>query len=176
MLKNKQLKFTPGMSRKAETGEKTQTRRPIEPQPSEGWYPYAWCEIHKMIDGEFVLKNGHPVMLGLGYCNHDGGEGYVCPYGKPDDHFEWDGQEYEITDIRVERVQDISEEDAQTEGMQRPILYDPSKDIGMPVYPMTGQYKDAFKAYWDFIYAAKDFGWDANPWVWVIEFRRVANA
>lgn len=58
----------------------------------------------------------------------------------------------EITDVRVERVQAISEEDARAEGF-------PSRS------PFAGE--------WDAIYAAKGLGWDANPWVWVVEFRRV---
>lgn len=58
----------------------------------------------------------------------------------------------EITDVRVERVQAISEEDARAEGF-------PSRS------PFAGE--------WDAIYAAKGLGWDANPWVWAISFRRV---
>ena len=32
-----------------------------------------------------------------------------------------------------------------------------------------------FKALWDSIYAKKGYGWDANPWVWVIDFKRCSN-
>lgn len=58
----------------------------------------------------------------------------------------------EVTGVRVERVQGITEEGARVEGFES---------------------RDAFLDYWDGIYAAKGFGRDANPWVWVVEFKRV---
>jgi hypothetical protein len=69
----------------------------------------------------------------------------------------------EITDVRVERVQDISEADAQAEGMtERTRL--PGVE---PLYAMT------FAKLWDSINAKRGYGWDANPWVWVVEFKRI---
>jgi hypothetical protein len=69
----------------------------------------------------------------------------------------------EITDVRVERLQDISEEQAQAEGVK-----------GMPrcrsLYP-TDDYRWPFKDLWNSINGAS--AWDANPWVWVVEFKRV---
>lgn len=32
-----------------------------------------------------------------------------------------------------------------------------------------------FKGLWDSLNAKRGFGWDANPWVWVVEFRRVCE-
>lgn len=66
----------------------------------------------------------------------------------------------EITNVRVERLQDISNDDALAEGINRPI------DARYPV--------DEFRALWDSINAARGFGWDVNPWVWVVEFRRIS--
>lgn len=65
----------------------------------------------------------------------------------------------EITDIRVKRVQNISHNDACREGV---LLDGPGDD---PV--------SAFERLWDTINAKSGFGWDSNPWVWVIEFKRV---
>ncbi|HCI6114421.1 TPA: morphogenetic protein [Klebsiella quasipneumoniae subsp. similipneumoniae] len=75
----------------------------------------------------------------------------------------------EITDVRVERLNAISQEDAQAEGMEltgwRPTYSDP--DSGGEV--MTPY--DNFAELWESIYGAEN--WLANPWVWVIEFKRV---
>ncbi|MGL4684192.1 MAG: hypothetical protein ACRCV4_14320, partial [Hafnia alvei] len=76
----------------------------------------------------------------------------------------------EITGVRVERLQDISQEDAQSEGMEltgwRPSYSDPDSG-GECATPY-----DNFAALWESIYGEES--WNANPWVWVIEFRRVA--
>ncbi|MFW3786617.1 hypothetical protein ACKLKE_24385 [Klebsiella quasipneumoniae subsp. similipneumoniae] len=75
----------------------------------------------------------------------------------------------EITDVRVERLNAISQEDAQAEGMEltgwRPTYSDP--DSGGEV--MTPY--DNFAELWSSIYGEES--WNANPWVWVIEFKRV---
>lgn len=75
----------------------------------------------------------------------------------------------EITGVRVERLNAISQEDAQAEGMEltgwRPTYSDP--DSGGEV--MTPY--DNFAELWSSIYG--DGSWQANPWVWVIEFKRV---
>lgn len=71
----------------------------------------------------------------------------------------------EITDVRVERLQDISEEDAKAEGVS----------FGNITDQVTGEIDcDAVEAYeelWESINGAGS--WDANPWVWVIEFKRI---
>ncbi|MPW24044.1 hypothetical protein GCT13_47215 [Paraburkholderia sp. CNPSo 3157] len=33
-------------------------------------------------------------------------------------------------------------------------------------------YMVGLRSLWDNLYATRDFGWNANPWVWVVEFRR----
>ncbi|WP_238085276.1 hypothetical protein [Pseudescherichia vulneris] len=78
----------------------------------------------------------------------------------------------EITAVRVERLSEISEADAAAEGVP------PAGDL-LPDHP--GAYltpkgdfataKVAFQRFWESIYG--DDSWQANPWVWVIEFRRV---
>ncbi|HBR4098668.1 TPA: hypothetical protein L9U11_001969 [Klebsiella pneumoniae] len=75
----------------------------------------------------------------------------------------------EITGVRVERLNSISQEDAQAEGLEltgwRPTYSDP--DSGGEV--MTPY--DNFAQLWESIYGEES--WKANPWVWVIEFKRV---
>ncbi|HDU3604587.1 TPA: morphogenetic protein [Klebsiella aerogenes] len=75
----------------------------------------------------------------------------------------------EITGVRVERLNAISQEDAQDEGMEltgwRPTYSDP--DSGGEVWTPY----DNFARLWDSIYG--EGSWKVNPWVWVIEFKRV---
>ncbi len=63
-----------------------------------------------------------------------------------------------IVGVRVKRLQDISGTDACAEGIT-PV------DPGGPVR----QFADL----WDALNAKRGHGWDVNPWVWVIEFRRI---
>ncbi|MGG7727103.1 morphogenetic protein [Klebsiella aerogenes] len=75
----------------------------------------------------------------------------------------------EITGVRVERLNAISQEDAQDEGMEltgwRPTYSDP--DSGGEVWTPY----DNFARLWDSIYG--EGSWKVNPWVWVIEFKRI---
>ncbi|MFK3932185.1 hypothetical protein ACI2JB_01130 [Pantoea agglomerans] len=91
----------------------------------------------------------------------------------------WDGQEMvgwtpsihmprwasritlEITGVRVERLRDLSEEDAKSEGVMPP---------AGGVLP-GWEHRINFRDLWMSIYGADN--WEANPWVWVIEFKRV---
>jgi hypothetical protein len=74
--------------------------------------------------------------------------------------------ELEIIGVRVERLQDISEEDAWAEGVQ---------DLMGKETPWKGHLAPvsvhAYAALWEQINGAGC--WAANPWVWVVEFRRV---
>lgn len=73
----------------------------------------------------------------------------------------------EITNVRVERLQDITEKDAKAEGI---------KLSGSALRCALGNgphFRDWFTLVWDELNAKRGFGWDVNPWVWVIEFRRV---
>jgi hypothetical protein len=69
----------------------------------------------------------------------------------------------EITNIKVERVQEISEQDAKNEGS-------PYKNSDISLnggLTYQGSYKNGFEYLWDSIYK----NWSANPWVWVVEFK-----
>ena len=80
----------------------------------------------------------------------------------------------EITDVRVERLNAISEEDAEAEGINMEALYD-SQDCYDCIadHNMTGRptVTGAFKYLWESIYGEE--GWKSNPWVWVIKFKRI---
>lgn len=93
----------------------------------------------------------------------------------------------EVTGVRIERLQEISHEDAEAEGFAR-LSKDgqtwkygiPDRD-GEPGNDDDGWHwqlwdidaRIAYKRLWDSI-NAKRAPWSSNPWVWVIEFRRAA--
>lgn len=71
----------------------------------------------------------------------------------------------EITDVRVERLNDINEQDALAEGMD---------DGTSPAAIAAGWFEKprrAFRRLWERIYGQES--WDSNPWVWVVEFKQV---
>ncbi len=75
----------------------------------------------------------------------------------------------EITGLRVERVQDITIEDIKKEGLYFDLPYAKKKDLGW-------YYFRPWRELWDSLNAKRGFGWDKNPWVWVIEIKRYDNA
>ena len=71
----------------------------------------------------------------------------------------------EITDVRVERLHDMSEADAKAEGAS-PVTY--------KITPPEAVYRVGFGDIWRGIYGQEN--WLSNPWVWVIEFKRIKEA
>lgn len=72
----------------------------------------------------------------------------------------------EVTGVRVERVQDITQDDARAEGaIDMGGVWGALSDKGR-----AGP-RGAFEALWNSINAKRGYGWDVNPWVWVVEFR-----
>lgn len=89
----------------------------------------------------------------------------------------------EITNVRVERVQDISASDALAEGISKTDYWKPKEVDGRPFeekwwddYEFWKRYPQiAYRNLWDSINAKRDGGiyaWERNPWVWVMEFKK----
>jgi len=83
-----------------------------------------------------------------------------------------------VTDVRVERLQDITEEDCIAEGIK------PVRVPGSTNYREEREFQIAceiatiekYEELWDSTIKKQDldkYGWEGNPWVWVIEFERV---
>ena len=72
----------------------------------------------------------------------------------------------EITEISVERVQDITEAAAIAEGVDAVSMADHPRQATM-------SRKADFKQLWDSINKKRGFGWESNPWVWVVKFEVV---
>lgn len=78
----------------------------------------------------------------------------------------------EIADVYVERLQDISEADAIAEGIQQ--CEGGAMDYLANDYAQGYSPVASFRSLWESINGAGS--WDANPWVWVVEFKRVEIA
>jgi hypothetical protein len=65
-----------------------------------------------------------------------------------------------IADLRIERLQSISETDARAEG------FDPRGEVADPV--------QWFRRLWNSLHPRGDLAWDADPWVWVVLFTCVS--
>lgn len=76
----------------------------------------------------------------------------------------------ELTSVRVERLQDISEEDARAEGVTADAQQGTLNGEAATLYPMT--HRQAFIWLWDAINGARA-PWASNPWVWALQFRRI---
>lgn len=93
-----------------------------------------------------------------------------------------------ISEIRVERIQEISEDDALTEGIETDLWdmapvakrygYDNAWFVGWSmgiehpnVEADAGRVcRESYRSLWDSINAKNGLGWDSNPWVWVVVF------
>lgn len=83
-----------------------------------------------------------------------------------------------VTDVRVERLQEITPKDAENEGVGNLFYEDigySEKNYGTEVDKEYGIAREQFAWLWESTIKKSDldrYGWDANPWVWVIEFER----
>ena len=136
----KELKFKDEFFDLILEGKKTQTRRPIKPQP-------------KGIDA-----------FRKGLVNEAWQAGFVdieCPYGEVGNVGTIG--DIVIKDIRIERLQDISVDDIRAEGV---IQRFPNINDRFTPQILLG----SFMEMWNDIYFETEFSFQSNPWVWVIEF------
>lgn len=185
---------------------KTQTRRVIpndlmmclspEDEPEKF---VEWCKYGAFGDRLWVRETWSPVPTSaynvMVYDPNDPSVGAVHRAGwavanpgtgwKPSIHMpRWASRiTLEITGVRVERVQDICEEDAIAEGIESctdnlgQIHSNPTR-LYM-AFPERGggffRARDAFECLWDSINAKRGVGWSENPWVWVVTFKRLRS-
>jgi hypothetical protein len=85
----------------------------------------------------------------------------------------------EVKDVRIERLQDISEADAKAEGVTKFELMELEKIPGSLITlkrnsPIPkASYKAGFYNVWEGLNAKSDYPWKANPYVYVYEFMRL---
>jgi hypothetical protein len=185
-------------------GRKTQTRRPIRPQPPH------WRWDHNEFDERCINiasdddKDGYYVICPFGKVGDrlwvretwkklpDGRIGYkaspdeTCQYGnfilisnwKPSIHMpRWASRiTLKITSVKVQRVQEITAEDCEFEGISGTTKSSPVNRLPYEEYNCGNGlvYGDPITAYlnlWNSIYD-KTYPWESNPWVWAITLER----
>lgn len=155
--KLRHIPFRRDMQEAIDARLKTQTRRPVKHPGTRG---KRVARFMPSVDPNYWIEqydNGDPLKW------TSNGASIKCPYGCAGDRFVILGRTYEIIAVRINRVQDISENDAAHEGFQ----WRPSK-TGATI----ASNRAMFKAAWDSIYG-KTFSWASNPFCWVLTFRRI---
>lgn len=177
----KPILFNTDMVRAILDGRKTVTRRLIKPEPQryfevneEPLYiydtdfqqgriipPYQPGDI-LYVRETWVKVNSVPVQYGYRVDNN-----YLVPRWHPSIHMPKEAARIwlKVKDVRVERLQDITEGQVQKEGI----------DVCNGVYRGYSDGIEMFEELWNCTIKKSDldrYGWGANPWVWVIEFER----
>lgn len=186
-MKERPILFNAEMVRAVLAGRKTQTRRVIKPQPTHFNYYKAPADggtVHQsprtQHGREINCPYGRPgcelwvreTWRKPEYQEYD--EAVICEYKathdqadelkwKPSIHMprKYSRIQLEVVKVRVERAQDISLEDINNEGVGHTVFIDHCNAIRH------------FANLWDSINKKRGYGWSVNPWVWVVEFRRV---
>ena len=135
----------------------------------ETWY----CDHNEVMCGPYLK----PDDLDVSEARDDGTLVYAAdgltpyeadqPVWKPSIHMpRWASRILlEVTDVRVERLQDVSRADIRAEGLLCPPEL-ASDDV-------SPNYRDWYPAAWRELWESTGGDWNANPWVWVVEFKRV---
>lgn len=171
-MKERPIIFSTPMVQAILEGRKSQTRRVVKPQPTRliGTPPNKWpqdypelCPYGQLSDRLWVRETWANVLFHKMFYKAD--DDRNLPKGckwKPSIHmFKMYARIWlEITNIRVERLQDISEGDAKAEGVE----------IGSSAMGHTFTHIEHYRALWNSI-NKKKHPWADNPWVWVINFQ-----
>jgi len=181
-MKTHPILFNGDMVRAILEGRKSQTRRILKGSTEhKGEYNPAYLERHKDDPGwKKICPYGQPgdlLWVREGFTKSVSGKifTYRADYpdgAKPICHLKWKPSIHmpriinritlEIKNIRVERLQDISEEDAEAEGVK----WFNSGGVECPGMPKTPL--EAFKQIWSEINGSES--WNENPWLWTIQF------
>ena len=162
-------------------GRKTQTRRIVKPQPGDGMINVLrynrsdWpCPYGQPGDRLWVRETWGINPNDYYGCDEKDRKNFV--HYRADSSFEprwkwrpsihmprWASRlTLEITGVRVERLQKMVELDLISEGFQ-------DHFDGKTFYP-AGYF---FKETWNSLNSKRGYGWDTNPWVWIVEFKRI---
>lgn len=138
------------------------------------WVKETWAEPTSLDPGPTFYRADYPACVPTHFSNVPAASAIKW---RPSIHMRRDQSRItlEITDVRVERLQDISGADAKAEGADCLIwngIHGTSADlIDWPLKEADNPYRNGFALLWEAING--DGSWNANPWVWVIEFKRM---
>lgn len=181
MSRELQILFNTEMVRAILDGRKTVTRRLVKPQTTDR----ITCGQKKVAapyqPGDILYVRETWSELSSGYEYKADGEnidhlGNVIKW-HPSIHMPKEAARIflKVKDVRVERLQDITEEQAEKEGFQAG-----SYEFKGAVWGQEDTEEwtavEEFRELWNSTIKKSDldrYGWNANPWVWVIEFERI---
>lgn len=203
-MKERPILFSAPMVRALLDGTKTQTRRVVKPQPfaitSDG-VPFVQtaddekfgrlgkvivCPYGQPGDRLWVREAWAPLTIGHAYSADPIWNSSPSGRWHPSIHMPRVASRIllEVTGVRVERLQDISEADAAAEGLVVRAGAAAFNASGLPEYGLPewadgtpGETRwnvsavQAYRSIWTEIKGPGN--WDANPWVWVVEFKVV---
>lgn len=186
--------FSAPMVRAILSGNKTQTRRVLTQKHEQKWlhgnYDLShFCPYGKPGDELWVRETFCPV----DDTDHPGGEAWTdyraTPRYSKEHPAGWDAApndlealkwkpsifmprslsriQLDVLSVRIERVRDISVQDIVDEGVNAEVkVLDHDVEVGTVAQVL----RHRFMELWDSINAKRGYGWDSNPWVWVVEF------
>lgn len=202
----KPMLFNTEMVRAILSGQKTCTRRVVKPQPAQPYIIEKtltgfWMDVEDGAGTDYQYKPPcrpgdilyvRETWNGITFGNAK--VGYTDLYWyKADDESQNPADKWRpsihmpreaariwlrVTGVRVERLQEITDEDIQREGVHGdPYTFAASEFYDRP--ELKGNYRKAqFAGLWNNTIKPADrerYGWAANPWVWVIEFERTSK-
>lgn len=185
----KPILFSTRMVQAILAGRKTQTRRICKPQPNgeikkQDYYEaYGIKTARIFTDTQGICANyalGDILWVRETWCEMYGAYFYKADVDKaiaelmesqsvkwrPSIHMPREAARLflSVTDVRVERLQDITHEDVLAEGIPECAGRTDEEDCNCA----DGQFIEI----WESIYAKRGYGWDSNPFVWVYTFER----
>lgn len=201
-MKERPILFSGEMVKAILEDKKTQTRRVIKPQPVQDPDRSWRIEMHPRsgYNSERTMRYHLPNRCPYGESGDrlwvretwagDEFTGYAykatepdaLPFGEEVTFTKWRPAIHmprsasritlEVVNVRVERVQQILPGEAIAEGIKQTV-----KDAYFGWFDYTGNGQNlsplmSFQSLWDSINEKRGYGWDVNPWVWVIEFKK----
>ena len=146
----------------------------------ETWRAWSCSEC----EGDCVADNGNGHCNGAKYLYKADGEIEGIKW-KPSIHMPKAAARIflKVTDVRVEQLQDMtSKEDFKKEGIYDDNTYPTDRSIKLHPMCQGGWTKEAYKERFEMIWNStlkkdqlSNYGWAANPYVWVIEFERISK-
>ena len=182
----KEIRFKKELALKIRNQQKTVTRRPIKGDLLELLLFFVGVDKeHLQTFGELPVtdslgqnfKDGLERIWTAEYPD-EGGADFNCPYGKAGEEIKavsdiGDDIPLLIKSVRIERIQDMTEEDAVLEGCTA-VPCDHARYLCAEIGCCGPTALGWFKHIWTGIYK-EQYPWQSNPWVWVIEFEVVGG-
>jgi len=138
------------------------------------WVRETFCEV-PYEHNHVPIKGGHITIPKYAY-KADSERDYTGIW-KPSIHMPREAARIflRVTNVRVERLREITENDAKNEGVKDPYDYQEPSYYDQPHVRGMEINKSAFAGLWDSLNEKRGYGWRTNPWVWVVAFEKISK-